>query len=304
MTEIEPVDGADFPALFRAADSASFATKARFVGRMRADLGLLIVAAIISSASWPDAGTHGVANISSGALLFGSMALTILVKMQKDEGQWYEARALAESAKSLAWQYMSGAPPFGPEVKTEAADKLLVERLGDLVRGRKGMFKELSKFAAQGEGGAAQISDRMRIVRESSLDMRKSLYLKQRVKEQGRWYSVSSSHNGAEATKWLYVVAGAQFLAAVSALISARAVSLGAVVACISTAAAAAISWSQLNRFDELAESYGIAAYDLTMIEVMAKHISDEGTFGQFVQDSETAISREHTMWIARRGAV
>jgi len=304
MSEIEPVHGADFPALFRAADSASLLTKARFVGRMRADLGLLIVGALISSVTWADEGTHGVANIFSGTLLFGSMALTILVKMQKDEAQWYEARALAESAKSLAWQYMSGAPPFGREVKAEAADKLLVGRLGDLVKGRKGMFKELAKFASQGEGDAAQISDRMRSVRKSSFDARKTLYLKQRVKDQSRWYNTSSSQNGTAATRWLYAVAGAQFLAAVAALISARAVNLGALVACISTVAAAAISWSQLNRFDELAESYGVAAHDLTMIEVMAKHISDDETFGQFVQDAETAISREHTMWSARRGAV
>lgn len=303
MSEMMSLRYEDFPALYRAADAASIGTRSRFMGRMRVDLVLLVVGGFISAVTWSSEGAHAVANILSGSLLIASMALTIIVKVQKDEGQWYEARAIAESAKSLAWQYMAGAPPFGRQVKADEADKLLVERLRALVTGRKGMFKELAQHAGQGEGEASQISNRMRDVRKASLETRKALYLKQRVNDQSRWYNSSSSRNGAAAVQWLYVVAGAQFLAGVAALVSARWVNMGGIVASISALAAASISWSQLNRFDDLAESYGVAAQDLTMIEAVSKHVSDEAGFGQFVQDAETAISREHTLWVARRGA-
>lgn len=61
------------------------------------------------------------------------------------------------------------------------------------------------------------------------------------------------------------------------------------------------IAWLQLKRFQELTESYGITATELNLIKSKVKHIKDETDFENFVDDAETAISREHTLWLARR---
>jgi hypothetical protein len=302
MLDTSSMQSSELPALFRAADAASIAIKTRFLKRMRADLALLVIGGFISSISWTNEAWHAGGNITAAILLIGSMYLTVLVKMQKDEGQWYDARAIAESVKSLTWQYMACAAPFGCDMKADVADKLLIEKFGELLRGRKGMFKELSTHASPGEGDEAQISEKMRSIRESTLAVRHEFYLRHRVRDQSRWYHASSASAGLSGSKWFYFIAGAQFLAAAAAILSAKLVDFTRLVACVSAAAAAGISWSQLNKFDEVAESYGVAACDLTLILSLSKHISDEKSFGEFVQDAEKAISREHTLWVARRG--
>ena len=52
-----------------------------------------------------------------------------------------------------------------------------------------------------------------------------------------------------------------------------------------------------------LAASYAVADQELGAIEVTGPTINIESEWEVFVRDAEDAISREHTLWLARRGA-
>jgi len=51
----------------------------------------------------------------------------------------------------------------------------------------------------------------------------------------------------------------------------------------------------------DLSQSYGLAAQELNALADLVVRQTDEGAFGTWVQEVEAAISREHTMWLARR---
>ena len=65
--------------------------------------------------------------------------------------------------------------------------------------------------------------------------------------------------------------------------------------------ASAFIAWMEVKQHSELAQAYSVAEFDLSLVEERGDYVCDETTFSSFVADAENAISREHTLWIARR---
>jgi hypothetical protein len=71
------------------------------------------------------------------------------------------------------------------------------------------------------------------------------------------------------------------------------------------TLAASAVAWSQAKRFDELRTSYREAHDELERIrDGRALTARSEAEFVVAVREGEAAISREHTMWVAKSGVV
>jgi hypothetical protein len=66
--------------------------------------------------------------------------------------------------------------------------------------------------------------------------------------------------------------------------------------------AAAFTACTQLGRNDELRQSYALANQELLSIKALAGTVRTEQELAKIVSDGEGAISREHTMWIAKRG--
>jgi hypothetical protein len=60
------------------------------------------------------------------------------------------------------------------------------------------------------------------------------------------------------------------------------------------------MTWTQLKKNDQLAQSYGLAAQELLLISGQAIEIKTNEELSAYVVNSENAISREHTMWLAR----
>ena len=65
--------------------------------------------------------------------------------------------------------------------------------------------------------------------------------------------------------------------------------------------AAAITAWTQLGRHDELSKSYALANQELLTIKSLANAVDSEERLSDLVRDGEGAISREHTMWVAKR---
>jgi hypothetical protein len=58
----------------------------------------------------------------------------------------------------------------------------------------------------------------------------------------------------------------------------------------------------EMNKYKELYQSYAFTKQELNIIKAKLAIITGEDEFKQFVIEAEQAISREHTMWLARRG--
>ena len=101
---------------------------------------------------------------------------------------------------------------------------------------------------------------------------------------------------------WFSIVVIAQTLALAGAAIQLFAAHLGINLASVFAAGAAGgLAWLQIKRHQELTQSYAVAAYELGLIVPPSSGSANDEGLSNFVNDAETAISREHTMWIARR---
>ncbi|OLT10052.1 hypothetical protein BJF78_29445 [Pseudonocardia sp. CNS-139] len=143
----------------------------------------------------------------------------------------------------------------------------------------------------------------MRAVRAAGFDDRRAVYKRDRIQDQITWYTRRAEEHHGAAARWLAAAAAASVLGLVAAGLRMFATIdvdlLGVAAAC----ASAAIAWNQLNQNRNLVSAYRVAARELAIIRDRIDHI-DEAELPQFVADAEDAISREHTMWLARRGAL
>ncbi len=70
----------------------------------------------------------------------------------------------------------------------------------------------------------------------------------------------------------------------------------------IATAAAAALTWLQAKKHNELNSSYTLTTHEIVLIKGESDAIHDENQLSEYVINSEAAFSREHTQWVARKG--
>ena len=69
----------------------------------------------------------------------------------------------------------------------------------------------------------------------------------------------------------------------------------------LTTLVRALFAWMQLKRYQELSQSYGVAAQELSEIYESYRSVQSEDELSTHILDAEQAISREHTLWIARK---
>jgi hypothetical protein len=69
----------------------------------------------------------------------------------------------------------------------------------------------------------------------------------------------------------------------------------------LGTLTASFLAWLQVKQHEELAHSYAVAAHELSFVREAGKLVHQEAELSSFVADAETAISRKHTLWLARR---
>jgi hypothetical protein len=286
------------PALFNATDSASLEAQQRFVRLFRIDLILIVVGAISTSVAVTTEDMR-LTFALAGALSLGSSALvTSLLRTGRDEQNWYSTRAIAESVKTSAWRFMMGADPYPISLPANAAEERFLRTLDQLLHDRRLPANLVGGSASLGE----QITDEMRNLRSSGLGIRKERYLNDRIKEQRSWYGTKSDENLKKMRRWIIVVGGVQLLASFAALALVKWPNLAFNFAPVLSALAGAfLAWLQIRRHQELSEAYGLATQELGLVEARHAHVQNEEQFVGFVADAENAISREHTMWAARR---
>lgn len=295
------IEDSDLPALFQSSDQASRRAQKSYLRLLTADLIFLVLGAILGgvSVTGPDA---KVWTAILGGVSFGiSVVFTVVIRIAGFERDSYGGRAVAESVKTLAWRYMICADPYELGLPVESVDKHFTKDLTAVLSERK----YLSGALAGELSVRPQITQRMREVRGLDLEDRKELYGRGRIKDQRSWYSSKAATNRSLETVWFVAVIAAQFLAFISALLRVRYPDWALNGTGIFSALAASfLAWLQVKRYQELAQSYGLASQELGLIVEEGKHVKTEEELSSFVTNSESAISREHTLWIARRGTI
>lgn len=297
MVDAEGLSRGNLSPLAEAASQDSMAAQRRYMTATAAHLTCLVLAALFGAltirpepAGIDLAGAGAVGFFASAALLSAFLFGT------RPDRQWYDGRAAAESMKTLAWKYSVGGSPFEVNAGEEAGlDSLFVERTKEIIRALK---------YAKPSGGRAepQITDAMRRVRSQPLESRRAQYREARIGSQQKWYAKKAEWNNRRATAWRVVVLTVEVAGVFLGLLKvtgAVEIDLLGVAAALATALGA---WLQAKQHEELGRAYAVASQELGAILSLVDSKQSEADWAAFVDQSEEAISREHTLWRASRG--
>jgi hypothetical protein len=281
--------------LFRSADATAVAAQRQYLpppgGRLSRRGGGPAAGAVSLAAGGVDWSSLG------GAVALVAAALTELYLVRdRPEQRWYEGRAAAESAKTLGWRYAVGAEPFGIEALSgRDADRLLVGRLDELLT-------DLDDLATEPvQGASEQITPAMRAVRATPLPVRRAVYERCRIEEELSWYRTKSAWNQRRAHRLTLAVLAFEVVGAVGGLLRVAGISVDLLGVAAAGAAALGL-WLQTRQHQVLAHAYAVTAQELSSIRSLIQWQETEPEWTAFVDDAEAAISREHTLWRAKRG--
>ncbi|MBQ0977122.1 DUF4231 domain-containing protein [Micromonospora sp. M61] len=284
----------DLPPFQRAVSHESQRGQRVFTTLIALRLSLLLLAAVAGVATWK------LDNFALGpALAAGAFAATSIVEVflltNRPNERWYVGRALSESVKSLTWRFVTASEPF-PRSRSDADST--EEFTGRLL----GLTRDMSAagLAAPAMTGQ-QITDRMRALRSSSLEDRRAAYLTGRLESQRAWYAERSLSNRARATRWSVSMLVLEIVGVTLAVSRAAGLTDVDLLGVAAAAVAAGAAWTQTRQHGAVATAYALASQELAAMGSLATRIRSEADLSQFVNDTETAISREHTMWRARR---
>jgi ABC-type multidrug transport system fused ATPase/permease subunit len=286
----------DYPALYQAAEDASQGGQEVYKRLIGADLSLVVTGAALGALAFLVPRTYAAAFAAAAAIvLLGSIVTKFVARQRGDDKEWFDGRAVAESVKSLTWRYMMRLEPFEDDA---TCDQKFVEKLEATLNARSSL-----RYRVSASSSTEQITARMREVRQLPIEQRRDRYVKERLEDQAKWYALKSEANRVLAGRLFWAALAAQFIAL--ALAVWRVASPSATLSLVGpllALAAAFTAWTQLGRNDELSKSYALANQELLSIKTMADTIDTEQELAKLVRDGEGAISREHTMWIAKRG--
>lgn len=242
-----------------------------------------------------ESGEGEVAGVLGAFCFLAALLVELYIWKSDAERNWYRARAAAESAKTLAWRYAVGGEPFG---KHDPADPetLLASQMSEITS----ILKHVDMSATIGSGRL--VTDWMRETRDSSLERRKTVYLRDRIEDQQNWYEKKSGVHKADLERWTRFLLGAEFAGVAAAVLSIATALPFDLLGVVGAAGAALAAWLQTGQYRTLHTAYLVTALELAAVRDAVPAAPDEREWSQFVEEAEKAFSREHTLWKASRG--
>jgi hypothetical protein len=282
----------ELPALHQSFDACAAAGQTRFLRLTRASLLATVIAAAAGAVSIGD-GPDWAAVVA--LLAFAAAAGSRLLLLQeRPERAWYDARAGAESVKTLAWQYAVGGGPFACGGSDPDPRQRLAERFRELIHATPALRHPPG-------AGNQQITDWMRDLRDRPLADRQTAYLRGRILDQIQWYAEAAATNERRARRWSLLTVALQCAGVVAATLRVTGTIDFDLIGIAAAAAAATAAWLESKDHAGLSEAYSTTSHELTLVRDELPDDLDETRWATFVADAEAAISREHTSWLARR---
>ena len=235
------------------------------------------------------------AAVGAAAGLGAALVIEVYLLTERPDRQWYESRAAAESAKTLAWRYAVGGQPFGlTELDQRAAEDLLLKRFTLITGNLRNLV-----LPTEDEGEGMQVTADMRRLRGQSLDLRRRAYRIGRIGDQRRWYTRRGREHGRNVARWSILLALLEALGLIAAVLNAVNIVNIDLPGIAGALAAGGLAWLQTRQHEQLATAYAIAGQELGHIESRIDWPESEAEWAHFVDEVEEAISREHTLWWA-----
>lgn len=287
------VNAEDLPGLYQSADQTSLNAQSAYFWGLRLYLVLLVAAALVSFL-WP---RDSCGALASAALFLITLGILIALKVRRPDDLWYNGRAVAESVKTRTWRWMMCAEPYHETESLEIVSKQFINDLKAVLNQNRSLSQEFRPDA----GIYEPISPKMFAIRQLPLDDRLNIYKDQRVNNQATWYSAKSQFNKRRARQWFWGSVALHATAISMLLYRIKDPTLGLPVEVVATAAGAVLTWLQAKKHNELNSSYALTAHEIVLIKGEALSVKSERDLSDFVISSETAFSREHTQWAARK---
>lgn len=288
----------NFPNYFIAGDKASLKAQSTYTKYVSWDLFLMVFASALSIYNYETEDSKFYIYAISGFILIIATILSLVIKNKKYEDIWYRGRALAESCKTLTWRYITCSEYFENTLTKQQVERKFIDRIREI----NSEFNDISNKLNARDLALPIITNEMDRIRNLSLDDRKDYYLVNRINNQIDWYSNKAERNIKLYEIWFWSVIISQILAILSIVYLIKfPMSNFNFVGLLTTFSASCFSWLQLKKYQENKEAYTTATSELNMIKQELNEADTEEKFSKFVLDSENAMSREHTMWIAQK---
>jgi hypothetical protein len=281
-----------YPQLRDSADLAAAAAQRRFLSLNQVQLGLLSAVAFLSGLSFQAHDHQKKIAWVVCVIMFVALAVSTSLRVGKFDDRWFRCRAFAENFKSIVWRYVMSSHDTPDMNATKYLDELqqLRKRLPDLQR-------EFALYSGSGH----LVTDWMRISHALPIAEKVKLYREFRLEDQAIWYASKAKHNSKLETRWFWIVFCVEFGVIVFSAVQAWQLMTFSPVSGVAALGTAMIAWSQIKRFSDLGTSYAIAAGDLRCISEIHRSVTTQAELDLMVLEVETAVSREHSMWLARR---
>lgn len=285
----------DFPSFYKTADSASLVAQKNYFIALMLYLYLLVIAAIVAF-FW----AHNVYGaITSAALFMITLGILFFLKLKKLEDIWYNGRAVAESVKSRTWRWIMKSEPYDKVMTEEQAQRELLSDLKAILSQNQSLSGALEWTPKTGEA----ISPKMVDIRALPWQERLAIYKRDRIDDQSTWYSKKSKLNKGRAKQWLVASVALHSVAVLMLLYRIKEPVTALPIVVVAVAASAVLTWVQAKKHNELNSSYSLAAHEIVFIKGESVSVQNESQLSEFVINSESAFSREHTQWIASKSA-
>ena len=284
----------DYPHLYEITNERSAKNQKYFLNGIRAEYALLIFIAVNSSLSYME-------KYSVNLVLFVLLIMLLLVRnIINFEQKWYKYRAVTESIKTTTWKFAMKAEPFNGSEEINDA-KQYIGYIRNIIKDSKYAIKTETPKNLEGD----TFSICLKSIREMNYEQRRDLYVEQRIEEQRTWYAKKSVFNKRLGRAWAVAILIFYILSlTMTALLAEDLVQAASLpTELITTIISALIGWVQIKKYNELSASYALTAHEIGLVKEQSYYISGEKDFLDFIRDAETAFSREHTQWQARRVA-
>ncbi|MFI6931719.1 DUF4231 domain-containing protein [Streptomyces sp. NPDC050287] len=289
----------DLPPLFRTSDRSAILRQGESFRAVRRQLSVLLAAT--TAAMLAERLDSHVPAVFATVLYALTIAIGLHTARRRARAQWQAHRAVAELLKSLAWQYMVHGGIFHSRVVN--ADAVFAERLEERLREMRKVGWEDPRDGA-GARGEGQITPAMRAVRAKTFEVRRDIYLRERLLEQHAWFKRRAGEAHRASVHWSSVTAVLTLLALVSAALRATGL-IGAwdLTGLLSAAAAAGVAWQEVHRHRPLTYAHSLVEQDLDTLRVEMTTTVTGDQWAEKVAQAERLVSPQHSDWLGRFGS-
>jgi hypothetical protein len=286
----------DYPAIYKEADNISNKTQKSYLGILFIFLCMLFISSLLFT-YFDD---NIVVKIINIVISVSIVILSFVFHFYNFQGKWYNARAVAESIKTISWRYAVKAEPYN--IPDNDAKTLFIKAIKHIID----MNHDFKECIEAEYSGSTQhnIPNNMTAVRLLSLQERFNFYQINRVMEQKDWYTKKSLLNKKRSLQFFLLLIFISFVLLILLILSFMKTSnnvlfpIGSLLSMISIL----FTWIQTKKYKELEKSYALTAHEIGFIETTGIN-TDEKLFSDYVSNTENAFSREHTQWIARKNS-